>query len=80
MSTVSVRDLRNSGGEVVDRVQAGERLTITRDGRPVAQLVALPRQPMSLDDIIRRRAKLPDVEPVALRRDIDALIDPGLYS
>ena len=38
MASVTIRDLRNHGGEVVDRVEAGEQLTVTRDGRPVAEL------------------------------------------
>ncbi|MBA3287839.1 MAG: type II toxin-antitoxin system prevent-host-death family antitoxin, partial [Acidimicrobiia bacterium] len=33
MVEVTVRELRNHGGEVLDRVIAGERLTVTRDGR-----------------------------------------------
>lgn len=78
MSNVSIRDLRNHGGEVIERAQRGERLTITRDGKPVAQLVALPRPTASLDELRRRRAKLPHVDPVALRRDIDSVIDPTL--
>ena len=32
MEEVTIRDLRNHGGEVVDRVAAGERLTVTRAG------------------------------------------------
>ncbi|MCC6184817.1 MAG: type II toxin-antitoxin system prevent-host-death family antitoxin, partial [Microthrixaceae bacterium] len=32
MSEASIRELRNHGGEVVDRVRAGEVVTITRDG------------------------------------------------
>jgi prevent-host-death family protein len=78
MPDVSIRELRNHGGEVVDRAQRGERLTITRDGTPVAQLVALPRSPAPLDELRRRWAKLPDVDPAALRRDIDDVLDPWL--
>lgn len=78
MSTVSIRDLRNHGGEVIDRAQRGERLTITRDGKPVAQLVALPRSAAPLDELRRRRAKLPHIDPAALRRDIDDVLDPEL--
>ncbi len=78
MSDVSIRDLRNHGGEVVDRAQRGERLTITRDGKPVAQLVALPRSAASLDELRRRWAKLPHVDPVALRSDIDDVFDSEL--
>jgi prevent-host-death family protein len=78
MSDVSIRDLRNHGGEVVERAQRGERLTITRSGKPVAQLMALPRSPASLDELRRRWARLPAVDPAALRRDIDDVIDPAL--
>jgi prevent-host-death family protein len=40
MADVTIRELRNHGGEVVDRAKRGERLTITRAGQPVAQIVA----------------------------------------
>lgn len=39
---VSVRELRNHTAEVLRRVEAGERLEITVDRRPVAVLVPLP--------------------------------------
>ena len=39
-----MRDLRNRGGEVLDRVERGERLIVTRDGRAVAELRSLPRR------------------------------------
>lgn len=76
MSDVSIRDLRNHGGEVVERAQRGERLTITRAGKPVAQLVALRRPPTPLEELRRRWARLPLVDPDALRRDIDDTLDP----
>ena len=78
MPNISIRDLRNHGGEVVERAQRGERLTITRAGKPVAELVALPRSSASLDELRRRWSKLPPVDPAALRRDIDDVIDPAL--
>lgn len=78
MTNVSIRDLRNHGGEVVERAQRGERLTITRGGKPVAQLVALRPAPVPLDELVRRRARLPHVDPSELRRDIDAVIDESV--
>ena len=63
---------------MVERAQRGERLTITRDGRPVALLSALPRESVPLDELRHRWAKLPHVDPAALRRDMDDVIDPGL--
>jgi prevent-host-death family protein len=45
---VSVRDLRNHVSEILRRVEAGERLRITVDRRPVAQLIPLPARRTSL--------------------------------
>jgi prevent-host-death family protein len=73
-----VRDLRNKGGEVLDRVERGERVVITRDGRAVAELRPLPRRSARAAELIARRKQLPRVDPDALRRDIDAVIDPSL--
>jgi prevent-host-death family protein len=78
MSDVSIRDLRNHGGDVVERAQRGERLTITRSGKPVAQLTALPPAGLPLDELRSRWSRLPRVDPDALRRDLDALIEPSI--
>jgi prevent-host-death family protein len=74
MDKVSVRELQNHEGDVLDRVEAGERLTVTRNGRPVAELVPLPRRELALDEILRRARTLPPVDPGQLRADIDALL------
>jgi prevent-host-death family protein len=78
MADVSIRDLRNHGGEVVERAARGEHLTITRGGRPVARLVGLRPAPIALAELQRRWARLPYLDPDALRRDVDAVIDPVL--
>ena len=39
MTEVASRELRNRTRVLLDRVAAGEHITITVDGRPVAQLV-----------------------------------------
>jgi prevent-host-death family protein len=44
-SSISVRELRNTVSEVLRRVEGGERLTITVDRRPVAEIVPLRRRP-----------------------------------
>lgn len=75
---VSVRDLRNRGGAIIDAVSRGGSVVITRDGTPVAEVHPLPRVPLSTRELIRRRQALPDVNPDQLRADIDDLIDPGL--
>jgi len=73
-----VRDLRNKGGEVLDRVERGERVIITRDGRAVAELRPLPRRRARTAELIAHRKALPPVDDVDLRRDIDAVLDPSL--
>jgi prevent-host-death family protein len=78
MSEATVRELRNQGGRVLDRVQAGERVTITRDGEPVAELVPIRRRPLSAAALIERFSALPPMDPDELRADIDAIIDQSL--
>ena len=73
-----MRDLRNKGGEVLDRVERGERVIVTRDGRAVAELRPLPRRSVRPVELIERRKGLPRVDPDVLRRDIDTVIDPTL--
>lgn len=75
---ITIRDLRNHGGAVVDRVLAGEALVVTRDGAPVAELhpVAGPR--VSAGTLLERWRRLPPVDPVALRADLDRVLDPSL--
>lgn len=38
MTVVSVDELRRRAGELVRRAEAGEIVTVTRDGRPAARL------------------------------------------
>jgi prevent-host-death family protein len=78
MHRVTIRELRNHGGAVLDRVARGEALTVTRDGKPVAELRPLPRHPLPAGALILHWRRLPSVDPVQLRRDIDALLDASL--
>lgn len=78
MSEVTIRDLRNKGGEVIDRVLAGERMTVTRDGTPVADLRPLRRRGPDAATLLQRWRALPPVDADRLRRDIDDVIDPTL--
>lgn len=75
MCEVTIRDLRNHGGNVIDRVESGERLTVTRDGRRVAELRPLERAPLKAALLVERWSRLPRVDPESLRRDLDAVID-----
>jgi prevent-host-death family protein len=77
MADVNIRELRNQGGDVVDRAARGEQITITRSGQPVAELRPL-RPALSAETLLSRRRGLPAVDPVALRADIDQLMDSRL--
>jgi prevent-host-death family protein len=75
MTEVSVRDLRNRGGHVIDRVARGERVTITRDGKPVAELRPYIQANVSAEALLTRWSHLPVIDPVRWRNDLDELID-----
>lgn len=78
MAEVTIRDLRNHGGDVVDRVARGERVIITRSGKPVAELRPIMASKISATALIEQLRQLPHVDPVALRADLDAIIDNSL--
>jgi prevent-host-death family protein len=70
---IGVRDLRNRTGEVVDAVQAGERVTLTVHGEPVADIVPHGRRARWLAGT-RLREQLQDrsADP-GLTSDLDEL-------
>ncbi len=78
MDTVTIRDLRNHGGEVVDRVAAGGHVTVTRDGRPVAELRPLRAGGLPVAALLERWRRLPAVDDVAFRDDVAAVLDTSL--
>jgi prevent-host-death family protein len=78
MSEVTVRELRNHGADVLQRVARGEALTVTRDGEAVAELRPLRRRPVPAAMLLARWRRLPLVDPAKLRADIDAILDAAL--
>jgi prevent-host-death family protein len=78
VETVTIRELRNHGGEVVSRVEAGARAIVTRDGRPVAELRPLRSRGVNAVALLEHWRHLPAVDPDVLRRDVDAVIDQSL--
>lgn len=78
MAEATIRDLRNHGGDVVDRVMRGETVTITRNGTPVAELRPLHPPPVPLHVLRDRWRRLREVDPSLLRAEVDAVLDPLL--
>jgi len=73
---VSVRDLRNHTSEVLRRVEAGERVTVTVDRRPVARLVPLSRRNHSMPtgEFFRRLAEIGGGADPGLRDELRAIL------
>ena len=78
MATVSVRELRNHGGQVLARVEAGETLTVTSHGRPVAELRPLTPRPLTTREMIEHVRGRPPMDPRKLREEIDAIFDQSI--
>jgi antitoxin (DNA-binding transcriptional repressor) of toxin-antitoxin stability system len=78
MADVSIRDLRNHGGDVVGRAARGRQITVTRSGEAVAELRAISRTPLSAEALLANWRGLPPLDPSALRADLDELLHPGV--
>ncbi len=78
MDKVSVRELRNNGGRVLQRVADGETLTVTMDGRPIAELRPLIGRGLSASTLLKRWRRLPLVDAQQLRADLDRVMDASL--
>jgi prevent-host-death family protein len=48
VSEIALRELRNNTSDVLRRVEDGEEIDVTVNGRAVARLVPLPRRPRFL--------------------------------
>jgi antitoxin (DNA-binding transcriptional repressor) of toxin-antitoxin stability system len=63
---------------VIERVARGEKLVITKDGRPVAELWPIAGPGLKGSVLSERWSRLPPVDPDRVRRDIDETIGPAL--
>ena len=76
---ISQRELRNDSAAVLRDVQAGQTITVSRNGMPVAELRPVPGRrfvPRSVIADAARRA--PRVDLSTLRADLDAVVDPSV--
>ncbi|MFA5889553.1 MAG: type II toxin-antitoxin system prevent-host-death family antitoxin [Actinomycetota bacterium] len=73
MSEVASRELRNNTRALLERVEGGEAITLTVDGRPVAVLQPIGRRPrwLSRDEFVRRI--VPHQADPGLRRELAEL-------
>lgn len=77
--TISQRELRNDSGAILREVQAGQTITVTRNGVPVAELRAVPQRRFLLRSVIAEAARrAPRVDGDRLRADLDAVVDQSV--
>jgi prevent-host-death family protein len=66
METVTHREMRNNSGEILRRVEAGESIQVTNNGRVAALIVPPASDPLT--DLSQRRQLRPALrEPSTLR-------------
>ncbi|MFV2064498.1 MAG: type II toxin-antitoxin system Phd/YefM family antitoxin [Chloroflexota bacterium] len=87
MDSVTIRELRNDVSRIVRRVGAGERLIVTSNGVPVAEIGPITRraEQRTLEELIeagavippRTRAKPQPAQPVVFKgsRTTDEILD-----
>lgn len=74
MESVSLAKAKAHLSELIDRVEAGETVEITRRGRPAARLTpaATPRKPIDVDALAALTARLPPQEEDFVRKMRDS--------
>ncbi len=70
---VGVRDLRNQTGRVIDAVRAGERVTLTVHGEPIADIVPHGRRARWLSGPDLREQLAERAADSALQKELDEM-------
>ncbi|GAA1290192.1 type II toxin-antitoxin system antitoxin VapB4 [Pseudonocardia aurantiaca] len=81
MTEIALRELRNNTSEVLRRVEDGEEIDVTVNGRAVARLVPLPRRRpyLTWDEIAANQADhglLDDLRELMDNETTDDMKDP----
>ena len=58
MKRVGIREARQALPQLFDQAEAGEEIVITRQGRPVAKIVAAPKPARALPSLREFRSRL----------------------
>ena len=82
-SSIGIRELRDHLSSHLERVKAGETLTITEHGRPIARIVGSALSPRLVELVARGEATLPTrpwsevrrIKGVPYEGDVQDLID-----
>jgi prevent-host-death family protein len=72
--TITQRELRNDSAAVMDAVEAGETIVVTRNGHAIAELRPLKRRALPPTvEVLRAFRALPPVRFDRMRAESDAL-------
>ncbi len=75
MRTITQRQLRNESAAILREVQAGQHLTVTRNGTPVAELRPVSARRFVPRAVIKAAARTaPRIDAERFRADLDALV------
>jgi antitoxin (DNA-binding transcriptional repressor) of toxin-antitoxin stability system len=75
---VTLLELSQDGSRIVERARAGERIIVTMDGLPAAELGPIARPPLDAEALVRLWRTIPEMDGKRLRADIDTLLDTSL--
>jgi len=76
MKTISMLDFRHHAEKIIDQVQKGQRIILTRRGKPVARLEPIVQENVDADDPFYSQAELAEPGGASLT---NAQIDDILY-
>jgi prevent-host-death family protein len=71
--TITQREFRNQSAAVMNAVEAGETIVVTRNGTPVAEVRPVPRKPVfvNTEEMQRIFAISPSPDYALMRAEID---------
>lgn len=76
MRTITQRELRNDSAAILCDVQAGQRMIVTRNGTPVAELKPVAARRFVPRAALARAARTaPRIDAARFRADLDAAAD-----
>jgi len=76
LAEISQRDLRLRSKDIMDAVERGESFTITRDGRPMGQLIPLRHRFVSRERFVSLSEHVPAADLERFRADQAVWLDP----
>lgn len=77
---ITQRELRNDSAAILREVQTGQRLIVTRNGVPVAELRPIePRRFVPRAAIAEAAARAPRIDAERFRADLDAVAEQSAH-